>query len=55
MPLFHKRLEAFRDLPLVGDVRYIGMIGAIELVKNKKTKELFGLDERIGLEVYEKG
>ena len=55
MPLFHKRLEAFRDLPLVGDVRYIGMIGVIELVKNKKTKELFGLDERIGLEVYEKG
>jgi len=55
MPLFHKRLEAFRDLPLVGDLRYIGMIGALELVKNKKTKEPFGLDKRIGLEIYEKG
>jgi len=55
MPIFHKELEAFRNLPLVGDVRYIGMIGAIELVKNKKTKEPFSLKERIGLEVYKKG
>jgi len=55
IPIFHKKLEAFRGLPLVGDLRYIGMIGAIELVKNKKTKEPFGLKERIGLEVYKKG
>ncbi len=55
IPLFHKKLEAFKDLPLVGDVRCIGMIGAIELVKNKQTKEPFGLRERIGLEVYRKG
>ena len=55
IPIFHKKLEAFRDLPLVGDVRYIGMIGAIELVKNTKTKKPFGLKRRIGLEVYKKG
>ena len=54
IPIFHERLEAFKDLPLVGDVRYIGMIGAIELVKNKKTKEPFGLGKRIGLEVYQR-
>ena len=54
IPGFHKRLEAFKDLPLVGDVRYIGMIGAIELVKNKKTKKPFGLKRRIGLEVYQR-
>jgi len=54
IPGFHKKLEAFRDLPLVGDVRYIGMIGAIELIKNKKTKKPFGPERRIGLEVYQK-
>jgi len=55
IPIFHKGLERFRNLPLVGDVRYIGMIGAIELVKNKKTKKPFSFKERIGLKVYEKG
>ncbi len=55
IPVFHKRLETFRDLPLVGDVRSIGMIGAIELVKNKRTKKPFSLKERIGLKVYKKG
>lgn len=55
IPEFHERLENFRDLPLAGDVRYLGMVGAIELVKNKKTKEPFKLKERIGLEVYKKG
>jgi len=54
IPIFHKKLETFKDLPLVGDVRCIGMIGAIELVKNKKTKKSFGLERRIGLEVYQR-
>ncbi len=54
-PVFHQELEGFRALPLAGDIRYIGMIGAIELVKNKKTKKPFTLEERIGLKVYEKG
>lgn len=54
IPIFHKKLEAFRNLSLVGDVRYIGAIGAIELVKNKKTRTSFGPDERIGLEVYQR-
>ena len=55
MPFFHRELEKFRDLDLVGDVRYIGFIGAMELVKNKKTKEGFGLKRRLGLEVYKRG
>ena len=55
MPFFHRGLEKFRDLDLVGDVRYIGFIGAMELVKNKKTKEGFGLKRRLGLEVYRRG
>ncbi len=55
MPFFHRGLEKFRDLALVGDVRYIGFIGAIELVKDKKTKQGFGLKRRLGLEVYKRG
>jgi len=54
-PSFHKGLEEFRDLPIVGDVRYIGMIGALELVKDKKRKMAFGFAERIGKVVYERG
>jgi adenosylmethionine-8-amino-7-oxononanoate transaminase len=49
---FHKGLDRFRSLPIAGDVRYIGMIGAVELVKNKKTGKRFGLNERIGLKIY---
>ena len=55
IPFFHKRLEEFKKLKLVGDVRYKGLIGAIELVKNKKTKQPFSLEERIGLDIYKKG
>ncbi len=54
-PLFHSLMDKFKALPLAGDVRYIGLIGAIELVKEKKTKKGFGAGERIGLEVYKRG
>lgn len=53
--LFHDGLEEFRKLDKVGDVRYLGLIGAIELVKDKKTKQGFDLKERAGLEIYKKG
>jgi len=55
MPVLHNRLEDFAGLRFVGDVRYIGMIGALELVKDKKTKKPFDFRERIGLKIYEKG
>ncbi|MFH0797391.1 MAG: adenosylmethionine--8-amino-7-oxononanoate transaminase [Candidatus Omnitrophota bacterium] len=55
IPLFHQGLEEFRSLAIVGDVRYLGMIGALELVKNKKRKEPFSFKERIGWEVYKRG
>ena len=40
---------------MVGDVRYIGLVGAIELVKNKVRKTPFGFEERIGLDIYKSG
>lgn len=55
MPFFHRELGKFKDLDLVGDIRYLGFIGAMELVKDKKTKEGFGLKRRLGLEVYRRG
>jgi adenosylmethionine-8-amino-7-oxononanoate aminotransferase len=55
MPVFHRGLERFRHLEKVGDVRYLGLIGAIELAKDKKTKKGFDVKERIGLKVYRTG
>ncbi|MBZ9634427.1 adenosylmethionine--8-amino-7-oxononanoate transaminase [Clostridium sp. FP1] len=36
----------------VGEVRSIGMITAIEIVKDKKTKESYPFDMRVGYEIY---
>jgi adenosylmethionine-8-amino-7-oxononanoate aminotransferase len=40
-PLIRQRLEALKALPLVGDVRGAGHFWAIELVKDKATRETF--------------
>jgi adenosylmethionine-8-amino-7-oxononanoate aminotransferase len=45
-------LSCLEPLKHVGDIRSLGMIGAIELVKNKKTKKKFHPDERIGYKIY---
>ena len=42
----------FREHPHVSDVRQIGMIVAIEMVKNKKTREPYAWQERRGRIVY---
>jgi adenosylmethionine-8-amino-7-oxononanoate aminotransferase len=38
---FRQMLDSLRDLPIVGDVRGAGYFQAIELVKNKTTKQSF--------------
>jgi len=55
IPAFQRGMERFRDLPIVGDVRGIGLVWALELVRNRKTKKGFGFKERIGLKVYQTG
>jgi adenosylmethionine-8-amino-7-oxononanoate aminotransferase len=42
---FRQTLEQLRDLPIVGDVRGTGFFYAIELVKDKDTRETFNDEE----------
>jgi adenosylmethionine-8-amino-7-oxononanoate aminotransferase len=42
---FRDMLESLRDIPIVGDVRGEGYFHAIELVKDRETKESFSSDE----------
>jgi len=54
-PYFNKIIkERFLSHKNVGEVRSIGLINAIELVKNKNTKETFDSKLRIGYQIYKK-
>ncbi len=44
-------LEPFKELPHVGDIRQKGFMVGIELVKDKKTKESYPIEDRIGHKV----
>ena len=50
-----KRLAPLATHPNVADVRQTGMIAAIELVRDKATREPFPSTERRGLRVYRHG
>ena len=45
---FQERLNLLGSHPLVGDVRGIGLVGALELVKDKATKEAFPKETGVG-------
>ncbi|WP_446808738.1 adenosylmethionine--8-amino-7-oxononanoate transaminase [Methylomonas sp. 2BW1-5-20] len=47
-----KAVERFKDHPNVAEVRQTGMIVAVELVKNKQTREVYPWQQRRGLTVY---
>ena len=48
---FQSCLAPLRELEIVGDVRQLGMMAAVDLVKNRETKEPFGWNERISAQV----
>jgi adenosylmethionine-8-amino-7-oxononanoate aminotransferase len=59
---FRATIESLRDLPIVGDVRGAGYFMAIELVKDKDTKESFSDEESetllrgfLSAELYRRG
>jgi putrescine aminotransferase len=47
-PRLAKMLAKFRDHPLVGETRSVGMLGAIELVANKRRRQRFADPGRVG-------
>ena len=47
-PLFEQRLRNLDEFPFVGETRYIGLMGAVELVKDKQTKASFDAKSAVG-------
>lgn len=50
-PTFMKRLKALDAHPLVGETRGIGLIGGIEIVKDKKSRQSFDPRQGVGAKV----
>jgi putrescine aminotransferase len=47
-PLFKTGIESFVDHPLIGDARCVGLIGGLQIVSNKRTREYFPAERKIG-------
>ncbi len=52
---FAKQCARFETHPHIGDIRQHGMITAVEIVKDKASKQSYPWQERRGLEVYKHG
>jgi adenosylmethionine-8-amino-7-oxononanoate aminotransferase len=50
-----RALDPLRDHPHVGEVRQTGMIAAVELVRDRRSREPYPASERRGLAVYRHG
>jgi adenosylmethionine-8-amino-7-oxononanoate aminotransferase len=49
--LFARRLGEIAGLPHVGDVRYMGLMAGIELVRDRQTREAYAWEEKAGWQV----
>jgi lysine--8-amino-7-oxononanoate aminotransferase len=49
----HDELQTLWSLPNVGDIRQVGLVAGIELVKDWRTRRPFALRERAGIRVCE--
>ncbi len=52
-PRFQARLKALEEHPLVGEARGVGLIGGIELVRDKRTREQFDPSLKLAAKVVE--
>ena len=52
-PYFQKKMHELIDIPIVGDVRGMGIMSGIECVINKDSKEALVLDQAIGNRIDE--
>jgi adenosylmethionine-8-amino-7-oxononanoate aminotransferase len=46
-------LQGLWRFPVVGDIRQVGLVAGIELVRDVRTREAFDLRERVGIRVCE--
>ena len=49
----HRELQSLWSLPNVGDIRQVGLMAGIELVRDWRTRRPFALQERAGIHVCE--
>ena len=47
-PYFNEQFSKLADHPLIGEARSIGLVGAIEIVRDKATRERFDEDLKVG-------
>lgn len=50
-PYLQRKFAALRDHPLVGEARGVGLLAAVEIVKDKKSRETWGTDIRAAFRV----
>ncbi|MCS3901272.1 aspartate aminotransferase family protein [Methanococcus voltae] len=50
----HKGLDGLKELSKVGDVRKTGLMIAIEIVKDKETKEMYDYADKVGYKISDK-
>ena len=53
MELLQKKLQGFLALKQVGDIRRVGMMAGLELVRDRKTQEAYALSDKIGIRVIQ--
>ncbi|GAA0273999.1 aspartate aminotransferase family protein [Alteraurantiacibacter aestuarii] len=47
-PVFARHLQALADHPLIGEARSVGMIGALQIVRDRKTRALYDPADGVG-------
>ncbi|QPC87050.1 aminotransferase class III-fold pyridoxal phosphate-dependent enzyme [Mesorhizobium sp. NBSH29] len=50
-PVFEARMRRLNDHPMVGETRYSGLVGGVELVADKKTRRPFDASKAVGAQL----